>query len=302
MKKIFLLLLVFISLFSQAQNKYLIKVSGSGGTSTFQNNIIMNATTSNRLGYWVNGDTIPVAGLGLDAAFQVITQKAVPPTYVPPTATISSSPSSGTYEIGTNLGTITFSSTFTQNNGGALKPPPNGTIYYKGAVALASNTDIVSSLTSSLSYRVKKSYDTGACIANNLGVIDCTGRIVAGSVYSSYITFSPLSKRYWGYTSNASANNSDLIASLGGGQEFATSKDKYDFSVVVSGTNKHIFYAYPASFDTLTTIYIGGIESIRTFDRKIMSFTNAQGYPLNYYVYTSQNEFNNVTAQFTSVN
>ena len=102
MKKIFLLLLVFVSLLSQAQNKYLIKVgTGSGGTLTFQNNIIMNATSSNRLGYWVNGDTIPVAGLGLDAAFQVITQKAVPPTYTYPQVFISSSPYSGYYEIGT---------------------------------------------------------------------------------------------------------------------------------------------------------------------------------------------------------
>ena len=299
MKKIFLLLLVFVSLLSKAQNKYLIKVgTGSGGTLTFQNNIIMNATSSNRLGYWVNGDTIPVAGLGLDAAFQVITQKAVPPTYVAPTASISSSPSSGTYEIGTNLGTITFSSTFTQNDAGSL----TATTYYKGATPLGGNTDVVSSLTSSLSYRVLKTYNQGACKNNNLGVLDCTGRINAGSVYSSYITFSPLPKKYWGVSATFPPSSATIIAATGGGSEFATSKDKGSFTITVTGTNLYVYYAYPSSFGALTSITISGLESIGAFTQSTVSVTNAAGYAQSYYVYTSNNQFNNTTISFNSVN
>lgn len=301
MKRIFLLFLIFICSLSQAQHKYLIKVGAGGtggGSATFQNDIIMNATSSNRLGYWVNGDTIPVAGLGLDAAFQVITQKAVPPTYVPPTASISSSPSSGTYEIGTNLGTITFSSGFNQNNGGAL----TGTTYYKGTTPLASNTDIVSSLTSSLSYRVREYYDTGACIPNNFGVIDCTGRIVAGSVYSSYITFSPLPKKYWGVSSTFPPSSATIITATGGGSEYATSKDKNNFTITVTGTNLYVYYAYPASFGSLTSIIVSGLESFGAFTQSTVSVTNAQGYTQNYYVYTSNNQFNNTTVTFNSVN
>jgi hypothetical protein len=300
MKKIFLLLLVFVSLLSQAQHKYLIKVgAGGGGSATFQSDIIMNAATGNRLGYWVNGDTIPVAGLSLDAAFQVITQAAVPPTYVRPTATISSSPSSGTYEIGTNLGTITLSSGFNQNNGGAL----TGTTYYKNvSTPLADSTDVVSSLTSSVSYRVRKYYDSGACIANNLGVIDCTGRVPDSSVYSSSITFTPLPKKYWGVSATFPPSSATIITATGGGSEFATSKAKGSFTITVTGTDLYVYYAYPSSLGALTSITISGLESFGAFTQSTISVTNAAGYTQSYYVYTSNNQFNNTTVSFNSVN
>ena len=264
----------------------------------FTKNIIMNGTSSNRLGNYVNGDTIPVAGLSLDSAFKVITQKAVPPTYIPPTATISSSPSDGSYEIGSAL-SLTFSSTFTQNDAGSLI----STTYYKNNTsALAGNTDAIASLTSTTQYKVTKTYNQGACKTNNLGQIDCTGRINAGSVSSSNISFTPYPKRYWGYTSSGTPSSSDVITAAGGGSELTTSKDKYSFSVVVTGTNQYVYYAYPSSYGALTSIVISGLESIGAFNQTTVSVTNAQGYTQNYYVYTSQNQFNNTTVTFTSVN
>jgi hypothetical protein len=269
--------------------------SGGGGSAVFLQNIIMNGTSSNRLGNYVNGDTIPVAGLGLDSAFKIITQRAIPPTYVAPTATISSSPSAGTYEIGTSTA-VTLSSTFTQNDAGAL----SSTTYYKNGVVTSNPSSIT--LTSQTDFRVQKTYAQGACKNNNLGVQDCTGRIAAGSVYSSYIYFTPLPKRYWGYTSSATPNSSQIITVSGGGSELTSSKDKVGFSVVVSGTNQYVYYAYPASFGALTSIVISGLESIGAFNQTTVNVTNAQGYSQNYYVYTSQNQFNNTTVTFTSVN
>jgi hypothetical protein len=257
----------------------------------------MNGTSSNRLGNYVNGDTIPVAGLGLDSAFKIIAQRGVPPTYIQPTATISSVPSQANYEIGTNLSTITLSSTFTQNDAGAL----SSTTYYKNG-SVTSNPSSISNLTSQVNFRVQKTYAQGACKNNNLGVPDCTGRINAGSVYSSYIYFTPLPKRYWGYTSSGTPNSSQIISVNGGGDEFSSIRDKYSFSVVVTGTNQYVYYSYPTSFGALTSIVVSGLESIGAFNQTTVAVTNAQGYTQNYYVYTSQNQFNNTTVTFTSVN
>jgi len=261
----------------------------------FTKNIIMNGTSSNRLGNYVNGDTIPVAGLGLDSAFKIIAQRAIPPTYVAPTATISSSPSAGTYEIGTSTA-VTLSNTFTQNDAGAL----SSTTYYKNGSVTSNPSSIT--LTSQTDFRVQQTYAQGACKNNNLGVQDCTGRIAAGSVYSSYIYFTPLPKRYWGYTSASAPNSSQVIAANGGGSELTSSKDKIGFSVVVTGTNQYVYYAYPSSFGLLTSIVVSGLESIYAFNQTTVAVTNAQGYTQNYYVYTSQNQFNNTTVTFTSVN
>jgi len=269
----------------------------SGGSGVFSKNIIMNGTTSNRLGNYVNGDTIKVAGLGLDSAFKIITQKAVAPTYVQASTTISSSPFGGYFEIGSSLN-ITLSSTFTQNDAGSL----TATTYYKNnTTPLAGNTDAIT-ITSTTQYKVTKTYNQGACKVNNLGDIDCTGRINAGSVTSSNLFFLALPKRYWGYTSSATPNSSQVINANGGGSELSSDFIKTNFGVTVSGTNQYVYYAYPTYFGALNSIVISGLESIGAFNQTIVSVTNAQGYNQNYYVYTSQNQFNNTTVNFTSVN
>lgn len=275
------------------------RIKDSTGGATFTKNIIMNGSSTNRLGNYVNGDIIPVAGLSLDSAFKIITQKAYPPTYINPTTSISSSPSASIYEIGSNLGTITLSSTFTQNDAGSL----TGTTYYKNNVtALGGNTDVISSLTSTTQYKVTKSYNQGACKPNNLGDIDCTGRINAGSITSSNITFTPVALKYWGYSSSSSPTSGNVVSTNGGGSEFAYDKSKGSFSIVISGTNQYVYYAYPTSLGTLSSIIVSGLESIGAFNQTTVSVTNAQGYVQNYYVYTSQNQFNNTTVTFTSVN
>ena len=56
--------------------------------------------------------------------------------------------------------------------------------------------------------------------------------------------------------------------------------------------NEYIFYAYPSALGNLTSIKIGGFESIDAFNRTSVSLINAQGYSMPYYVYVSQNYFN----------
>jgi len=258
---------------------------GSGSGGAFQRNIIMNATQENRLGYWVNGDTIPVAGLSLDSAFKVITQKAVAPTYTAPKALISSSPTAGNREIGDTFN-VTLSSTFIQNDGGLS----TDTTYYRGTNALAANLDTIKGLTSSVSYTVKIAYDTGACKNNNQGQQDCTGRVVAGIATSlTPVTFTPLPKRYWGYLdANTTPTSAQVLATLGGDSELTTSRAG-TFTVTVSGSNKYLYYAYPTSLGALTSLTISGFETLPAFSpAATVSVKNAKGYTQNYYVYINR--------------
>ena len=274
------------------------EVSGSGGGAVFTKNIILNGSSTNRLGVWVNGDTIPVIGMALDSAFKVITQKAVAPTYVQPTATITSSPSSGAYEIGTNLGTITFGGAFTPNDAGALI----SSTYYRDGVALGGNTSSITSLTNGVNFRVQRFYGQGACKNNNLGVQDCTGRIQAGSVFSSYIYFTPYPYYYFGYSSTAIPTSATIVSANGGGNNFSFGSSIGNTIINVSGTLKYVYYAYPSSFGTLSSIIISGLESIGAFNLNVVSVTNSKGYTQNYNVYTSQNQFNNTTVTIQSAN
>jgi len=269
----------------------------ANNSAKFQNDIVMNGGAGNRLGYWVDGETIPVAGKTLDQAFVTITQRAVAPTYYPPTNSINSSPSSGNYEIGSAIN-ITLSNTFTQNDAGSL----SSTSYLKNGSPLGGNTDNITSLTSQVYYQVNSSYAQGACKNNNLGVPDCTGRINAGTITSNAIYFTPYPKRYWGYSSAAAPTNGIVLASAGGSNELTTGKAKNSFSVVVSGTLQYVYYAYPASYGDLSSIIVGGFESIGAFTKTVLSVTNSQGYVQNYNVYTSNNQFTNTTITFNSVN
>jgi len=260
--------------------------SGSGG-GTFQRNIIMNATDVNRLGYWANGDTIPVAGLSLDAAFDVITQKAVHPTYTQPKALISSSPTAGNREIGDTFN-VSLSSTFIQNDGGLS----TDTTYYRGTNALAANLDKIRSLTSPVSYFVKIAYDTGACKNNNQGQQDCTGRVVAGIATSlTPVTFTPLPKRYWGYlNSPTTPTSAQILATQGGSSELSSSRAG-TFYITVSGNSRILYYAYPASKDSLTSLIVDGFaESLNAFSPPAtVSLINEKGYTQNYLVYINRN-------------
>lgn len=111
-----------------------------------------------------------------------------------------------------------------------------------------------------------------------------------GKTATATTTFTFLPKRYWGRSSTNTPTASDLIAALGGGSELSNVKAKGLFSVTASGTN-YVFYAYPSSLGDLTSLTIGGFESLGTFTKNVTSITNASGYIQNYNIYVSNNTF-----------
>ena len=254
----------------------------SGGTSNlrFTSNVVVNGGTGTKVGIWNEGETIPLAGKLYDSLPYILATKCNHPSYVTPTATISASPSSGSYERGTNLGTITLSSVSGTaiNNGGAFTT----TTYYQNGGALGGNTTTISSLTSANTFYVNKAYTQGACIVDNCGTIDCTGRINAGSVNSSTISFTPFDKRYWGFVNTTTPSNAEILALT---QDNNGATGNLTLSNVTPSGSQYLAYFTKGSVSSVT---VNGIPATGAFTFTTFSVTNAQGYASTYtYVYSN---------------
>lgn len=253
-------------------------------TAIFTNNITLNGQTGIRVGKYTNGQTIPAAGKTLDQFLTDIAIEAVPPTYVAPTAGISSSPGGGSYEIGTNLGTITLSASYTQNDGGTA----TGNTFAKYISSwnnLVSNTDAITSLTATTYYRVTTSYNQGACKNNNLGVQDCTGRINAGSVISGNIQFTPFQKRYWGFVNSATPSDADILALT---QDGNGSTVGLTLTNITPTGSQYLVYVRPNS-GSVSSITVNGFPSTAAFTTTTRTFVNSQGYSSTYQIIISNN-------------
>lgn len=248
----------------------------------FTQNQTINAGSSARIGKYTNGQTIPAAGKTLDEwLFDVVTQ-AIAPTYTAPTVGVNGSPAPGNYEIGTNLGTITLSRSFNQADGGAA----TGDTYAKFISTwnnLGSNTDVISSLETQVYYRVTTSYAQGPCKTNNIGQIDCTGRINAGSTTSGNILYNPFYKRYWGFTNSNSPSNSEVLALSQDNN--GTSSVLTSLSITPSGAQHFVFLTR----GTVSSIVVNGFPSNDAFDITTRNVTNAQGFTASYTFVVSKN-------------
>lgn len=89
--------------------------------------------------------------------------------------------------------------------------------------------------------------------------------------------------RYWGASASTPATQSDLLS---GNSELVESKSK---TFTLSPSNEHIYFAYPTSLGTLSSIKVNGFETIGAFTQTTASITNASGATENYYIYTSNN-------------
>ncbi len=132
-------------------------------------------------------------------------------------------------------------------------------------------------------------------IPNNNTTYTLTVTTTDGKTTNSSTTVSFLPRKFWGRTSNVSANAVDLQNAAGGGSQLSNNKAG-TYNVTASGSNR-IFIAYPSNQGDLTSINIGGLESLGAFVKTVVSYTSVNGYTQNYNVYTSINETGgNVTA------
>ena len=272
-------------------------------SNVFTTDITLNMG-ARTFGKYNAGETILSKGKTLDEVMRDIVTLVIHPAYNRPTASLTmnssalSANASGSYEIGTNLGTLTFTPGFTQNDGGSFTLIS----YKKGGVEITNNigtpsvTDNVGTLSATTSYQVTYTYGEGTTVKkNNIGVDDPVGMITASTTNSAIITLTPFSYKYWGMTTNTAASITDanILEMVDGGSQAASSKLKSEFTITGSGgagPAKYAYYAVPRDASgTITSIKAGGFESIAAFDLITRNFVNALGYTVSYDIYVQKN-------------
>lgn len=242
---------------------------------TFDTNPTVFGTT---IGKYGAGSTPNWKGMSArQAIIDAITQ-CIHPTYYTPTASITASPSFGAYEYGYNLGTVTLSSSYTQNDGGSN----TATTYYMNGSALGGNTTTISNLTSTQSFYVNKSYGQGAVKNDNCGNADATGQIGAGSVNSGTSSYTTYFKRYYGFVNSTSPSNSDILALS---QDNNGSTAALTLSNATPSGSQYLVYFTKG---TVSSVTVNGIPATGAFTITTYSVTNAQGATTTYsYVYSN---------------
>jgi predicted acyltransferase (DUF342 family) len=269
----------------------------------FRRNFIVNLGEGVKFGRYNFKDTIQAKGKSIDEVFYDILTDITHPLYVAPRLKILSLPTidaSATnktlrYEIGTNLGSLNFSSSFVQNNAGIRL----STTYKRNSSTFTrpDSTDVITLLRDTLYYTSTIAYDSGAILTNRIGNLDTVGRINRGTIISDTISIFPIAKNYWGYTqlsddiSDSLLLGKDLTINNKGFSDFASSPSKGLFSIPIAGGEKYIYYAYPASYPDLTSVMVGPFESVDAFTKIIRNVVNEQGYSQLYKIYVSINNF-----------
>jgi len=268
----------------------------------FTKDVKLVLPTGGYLGKYQNGDSVHAKGKTLDEFLYDISTKQTAATYsLPSASTIANIGGTSSFEIGTKLNllsAISLSKTYTRGDAG-LEASPTTAVYYRGGVSLGagvtsdasagtlSGTDRL--LTSTITYQVKNvTYTAGVQKNDNLGnpspySVSSPG-LPASFVDGSSASITTFQYSYYGPSSTPVVSNyfRSQLQSAG----------KLQTLSFTGLSNEYIFYAYPTALGTLTSIKIGGFESIGAFNPSTVNLINAQGYTMPYYVYVSQNYFN----------
>lgn len=190
-----------------------------------------------------NGYNVTV-GLKIEKFLKDIFEKATPPTYTAPTASISTTPANDTFEMGTILN-LTINGGFTKNDGG------NATahrILKNGAVLANTNTatdTIQLNSGSSFMYRYQADYLQGPVKNDDMGNPSPTNQIPAGVATSGMITFTGTLKRFFGPQISGFTNYRTLSSVF---------DNTSNIFIVQSGTTYKDFYILLPASRTLTEV------------------------------------------------
>jgi len=137
---------------------------------------------------------------------------AVPPTYTLPTSSLNNV--TATYEVGSSQ-SINLTQTYIQNDGGAK----TSEIITKNGSTVSNTNTYNESLTVPLGstvYAGQVNYAQGACKNNNLGLPDCTGRVVAGTTTSPNRTVTGIYPVFY-YKSNSPITAASMQSAINSG-------------------------------------------------------------------------------------
>ena len=213
------------------------------------------------LGALQNGATIP-EGTSIDELLNMITQKAIAPTYTAPTVSIAKSGSgtaSGSYEAGTSI-TPVLTATFNKNDAGNLTK----LAVLKGSEEVGSDTTSPYTYTGeaivlgdeTITFKAQATYEDGDIKNNNLGTPDATGQIKAGTKDSSNFTYTGQRNLFWGTgVGELPELDSDTIRGLTNKKLNPT--QGYSWNIPIAIGQQYVIFAYRATLrDVNEVMYV----------------------------------------------
>ena len=215
------------------------------------------------LGALQNGATIP-QGSSIDDLLNLITQKAIAPTYTQPTVSITKSgngTAAGSYEAGTSITPI-LTATFNKNDAGDLTK----LAILKGGSEVGSDTTSPYTYTGeatvlgdeTITYTAQATYGDGPVKNNNLGTPDDTGQIKAGTKTSSVFSYVGQRNMFYGTgVGEIPSLTSDYIRGLTNKKLNPT--QGYNFTINVAVGQQFFVFAYPATLRDVNKVnYVEG--------------------------------------------
>lgn len=224
---------------------------------------------------------------------------AVPPNYVAPTANLNVTPGAGTLELGTVISPA-FTSSLTQNNGGALAAQR----LYRDITLISSaslHTDLNRTIGNSpLVYTLQLDHAEGPILNDSLGNPYPAGHILAGTV-STTRTFNGSRKTFFGTPMATPADSaavrllsSNFVVSentqvdAGGGDLVGAPLQSFTINVPIGATR--IVFAYPAVLRDVASVRyqeLSNVEVKSNFTMTTVSVEGANGFAaINYKVWT----------------
>lgn len=215
------------------------------------------------LGALKDGESIP-EGTSIDDLLNLITQKAIAPTYTQPTVSLAKSGSgtaTGSYEAGTSITPI-LTATFNKNDAGDLTK----LAILKGGSEVGSDTSSPYTYTGeatvlgdeTITFTAQATYADGPVKNNNLGQPDATGQIKAGTKTSSNFVYTGARNMF--YTTGVGEIpeiTSDYIRGLANKKLGPT--QGYNFTINMAVGQQFFIIAYPSTIRDINKInYVEG--------------------------------------------
>lgn len=235
------------------------------------------------LGALKNGDSIP-EGTSIDELLNLITQKAIAPTYTKPTVSLSKSgdgTAAGNYETGTSITPI-LAATFNKNDAGDLTKLS----VLKGGSEVGSDTSSPYTYTGeaivlgdeTITFKAQATYEDGPVKNNNLNKPDATGQIKAGTKESSALSFVGQRNAFWGYGAGTiESPSSDQIRGLANKRLNVSANNV--ISVAIATGSQHIIFALPAPRTLKQVSYddLGDKGMLSAFAKTTVQVADARG-------------------------
>ena len=213
------------------------------------------------LGALANGSNIP-EGTSIDDLLNMITQKAIAPTYAQPTVTLAKSgegTAAGNYEAGTSITPI-LTATFNKNDAGDLTK----LAILKGSAEVGSDTSSPYTYTGeaivlgdeTITFKAQATYEDGPVKNNNLNKPDATGQIKTGTKDSSALSFVGQRQLFWGTgVGELPTLNSETIRGLANKKLNPT--QGYSWNIPIAVGQQYVIFAYRATLrDVNQVMYV----------------------------------------------